>query len=124
VPPGLERLRRLCESWLSYSQRRVFPGGCFFFAVTAEFDARPGRVRDSVAAAGQEWRGLVARTVDDARQLGELAGDTHADQLAFELIAFMETANASSLLYDEAESFDRGRTAIRTRLAAAATPPA
>src|SRR5262245_25733244 len=29
VPPGLERVRRLCESWLSYSQRRVFPGGCF-----------------------------------------------------------------------------------------------
>jgi AcrR family transcriptional regulator len=124
VPPGLERLRRLCESWLSYAQRRVFPGGCFFFAVTAEFDARPGRVRDSVAAASQEWRGLVVRTIDDARQLGELAGDTHADQLAFELIAFMETANASSLLYDEAESFDRGRTAIRTRLAAAVPPPA
>jgi AcrR family transcriptional regulator len=121
VPPGLERVRRLGEKWLSYSQRRVFPGGCFFFAVTAEFDARPGRVRDAVAAASLEWRRLVARTIEDARQLGELAAGTDADQLAFELIAFMETANAMSLLHDDVDFYERGRTAIRTRLDAAAT---
>lgn len=56
VPPGLGRVRRLCDNWLSYSERRVFPGGCFFFTVTAEFDARPGRVRDAVAAAGLDWK--------------------------------------------------------------------
>lgn len=98
----------------------MFPGGCFFFAITAEFDARPGRVRDAVAAADLEWRGLVARTVEDARQLGELAAGTDADQLAFELIAFLETANAASLLHGDAVAYERGRTAIRTRLAAAA----
>ncbi|MFG6198662.1 TetR/AcrR family transcriptional regulator [Nonomuraea sp. JJY05] len=117
VPPGLGRLRRLCESWLSYSQRRVFPGGCFFFAVTAEFDARPGRVRDAVAAAGLDWARFVARTIDDARQLGELADDTDADQLAFELIAFMENANAVSLLHDDPNAYERAGTAIRNHLA-------
>jgi AcrR family transcriptional regulator len=116
VPPGVERLRRLCESWLSYSQRRVFPGGCFFFTVTAEFGGRPGRVRDAVAAAGLQWRSLVARTVEDARQLGELAAGLDADQLAFELISFMETANATSLLHDDAEPYARARAAIRTRV--------
>jgi AcrR family transcriptional regulator len=123
VPPGLERVRRLGENWLSYSQRRVFPGGCFFYTVTAEFDARPGRVRDAVAAAGQQWRSLVARAVEDARQLGELAADTDADQLAFELIAFMELANATSLLHDDPVAYERGRAAIRTRLDAAAAQP-
>ncbi|MFI7135217.1 TetR/AcrR family transcriptional regulator [Nonomuraea sp. NPDC050153] len=117
VPPGLGRLRRLCESWLSYSQRRVFPGGCFFFTVTAEFDARPGRVRDAVAAADLDWTRFVARTIDDARQLGELADDTDADQLAFELIAFMENANATSLLHDDPNAYERARTAIRDHLA-------
>ena len=121
VPPGLGRVRRLCETWLSYSQRRVFPGGCFFFAVTAEFDARPGRVRDAVAAASLDWSRLVARTIDDARQLGELADDTDADQLAFELIAFMETANATSLLHDDSTAYERARTAIRQRLDAVTT---
>ncbi|MFF4618859.1 TetR/AcrR family transcriptional regulator [Nonomuraea jabiensis] len=117
VPPGLGRVRRLCESWLSYSQRRVFPGGCFFFAITAEFDARPGRVRDAVAAAGLDWIRFVARTVEDARQLGELADDTDADQLAFELISFMENANVVSLLHDDPNAYERARTAIRNHLA-------
>jgi AcrR family transcriptional regulator len=116
VPPGRARVRQLCENWLSYSQRRVFPGGCFFFAVTAEFDARPGRVRDAVAAASQDWTRLMARTVEDARQLGELPGDTDADQLAFELIAFLETANAVSLLHDDPSAYERARTAVRKRL--------
>jgi AcrR family transcriptional regulator len=116
TPPGLGRLWQLCDNWLSYSQRRVFPGGCFFFAVTAEFDARPGRVRDAVAAASLEWSRLVARTIDEARQHGELTDDTDPDQLAFELIAFMETANAVSLLHDDPVAYQRARTAIRQRL--------
>jgi hypothetical protein len=32
----------------------------------------------------------------------------------------METANAVSLLHDDADSYERGRAAIRTRLDAAA----
>ncbi|MEH1125369.1 TetR/AcrR family transcriptional regulator [Micromonospora sp. CPCC 206061] len=116
VPPGRARVRQLCENWLSYSQRRVFPGGCFFFAVTAEFDARPGRVRDAVAGASQDWTRLMARTIEDARQLGELPGDTDADQLAFELIAFLETANAISLLHDDPSAYERARTAVRKHL--------
>ncbi|MFJ8582043.1 TetR/AcrR family transcriptional regulator [Micromonospora sp. NPDC093277] len=121
TPPGLERVWRLCESWLTYSQRRVFPGGCFFFTVAAEFEARPGRVRDAVAAAVLDWRRLVARTVEDARQLGQLIEVADAEQLAFELIAFMETANSVSLLHDEAVAYLRARTAIQARLRTLAT---
>jgi hypothetical protein len=90
-------------------------------AVTAEFGARPGRVRDAVAAASLDWRRLVTRTITDARQVGHLAEDTDADQLAFELIAFLETANATSLLHDDPNAYQRGRTAIRKHLDAAAS---
>ncbi|MEO5877725.1 MAG: TetR/AcrR family transcriptional regulator, partial [Streptosporangiaceae bacterium] len=53
--PGLTRVRALLESWLGYSQQRYFPGGCFLFEVSAEFDARPGRVRDEIAHALDDW---------------------------------------------------------------------
>src|SRR6188472_3204529 len=44
---GIKRLHALCESFLSYVERGVFPGGCFFAAATAEFDCKaPGPVRD------------------------------------------------------------------------------
>src|SRR5436309_1436787 len=35
LPPGIVQVWRLCERWLTYSRTRVFPGGCFFFAVSA-----------------------------------------------------------------------------------------
>src|SRR6266700_3143681 len=45
APRGLERLWRLCNLWLQYTEQEVFRGGCFFAAASAEFDGRPGRVR-------------------------------------------------------------------------------
>ena len=115
VPAGVERVRLLCEKWLSYSERRVFPGGCFFFAVTAEFDARPGRVRDALVTASRQWQQLVAGTVAEA---GELTGDP--DQLAFELISYLETANAMAILHDDPAPYARARAAIDRSLARAA----
>lgn len=123
IAPGLHRLWRLCDAWLSYSRRRVFPGGCFFFTVAAEFDARPGPVRDAVAAASLDWARLMTRTIEDARQLGDLVETTDAEQLAFELIALLEMANATSLLHDDPVAYRRARTAIRARLRSAATVP-
>ncbi len=40
---GRDRLLALCEGYLSYVERRVFPGGCFFVAASAEVGAQPGR---------------------------------------------------------------------------------
>ncbi|MBG0564299.1 TetR/AcrR family transcriptional regulator [Actinoplanes aureus] len=119
VEPGLDRLRRLLDNWLHYSEQRTFAGGCFFFSVNAEFDARPGRIRDTLTAAGQDWRDLLTRTVEEARGLGELPADTDADQLAFELLAFLQTANAASLLFDDADAYRRARIAVDHRLGAA-----
>lgn len=49
TPPGRGRLLALCERFLSYVERRVFPGGCFFVVTAAELGSRPGRIRDRVA---------------------------------------------------------------------------
>jgi hypothetical protein len=42
APEGLERLEQLCDRYLSYVERGVFPGGCFFASTAAEWDTRPG----------------------------------------------------------------------------------
>ncbi|MET9035697.1 TetR/AcrR family transcriptional regulator [Streptomyces mirabilis] len=123
TPAGVARVWRLCELWLDYSQGRVFPGGCFFYEVIAEFDARSGPVHDAVAEAQRDWTAHVEHTITEARDLGELRSDTDAAQLAFELIALMETANAVSVLRDETDVYRRARVAILSRLRAAATDP-
>lgn len=122
--PGLPRLLKLCDGWLDYSARRVFPGGCFFYAAGAEFDCRPGRVRDALAAAKRDWVRLYRRTVRDAQQLGEVRGDVDPVQVAFELDALVGAANSAALLLDDQDSYDMARRAIRERLRAVATDPA
>jgi hypothetical protein len=116
APAGLGRLCALCSRWLSYSRRRVFPGGCFFFAAMAEFDGRSGPVRDVLAEASRAWNGLVADQIARAAELGELARDTDPEQLAFELIALLEAANAMSVLHREDKPYRRAELAIRARL--------
>ncbi|GAA1452706.1 TetR/AcrR family transcriptional regulator [Nocardiopsis tropica] len=121
--PGVERLWRLCEDWLAYSRDRVFSGGCFFYTVTAEFESRPGRVRDALVETHREWRDLLTRTAEDARQLGELLPGADPALLAFELRAFLDTANAVSLLEDDRDApYAMARTAVTARLDALAPP--
>ncbi|MGQ0840725.1 TetR/AcrR family transcriptional regulator [Actinokineospora sp.] len=113
---GLPRLTALCERWLDYSRARVFPGGCFFAAVTAEFDAREGRVHDAVLLRRQGWVALMESLITDAVELGELPADTDAGQLAFELDALVRAANAQAVLTSEDTAYDRARTGISHRL--------
>lgn len=125
APAGLPRLRALIESWLAYSENRVFPGGCFFAAVTSEYRSRPGTIRDAVTANLQRWRDFIAEAITRAIASGELAKGTDATQLAFEISALLDAANASSLLFDSAEPYARARKAVDALLARAATtaPP-
>ncbi|MFD4629303.1 TetR/AcrR family transcriptional regulator [Streptomyces sp. NPDC058284] len=123
-PPGIGRAWRLCAAWLEYSERRVFPGGCFFYGAIAEYDAREGAVHDALADADRGWTAQVERCLGEARDTGELRADTDVAQLAFELVALMETANAHSVLHGAPDAYRRAGTGITTRLRAAATDAA
>ncbi|MFE2723318.1 TetR/AcrR family transcriptional regulator [Kitasatospora sp. NPDC059327] len=123
--PGLGRARLLCEGWLAYSRARVFPGGCFFFEVNAEFDARPGPLRDALAHCAREWREAVVESLAQARATGGLRAGTDLEDLAFALIAVLEAANSQALLLDEPGAYDRaGRLVLRLLRAEAADPRA
>jgi AcrR family transcriptional regulator len=120
MPPGRERLEMLCEGFLGYVQRRVFPGGCFFVATAAELGARRGRVHDRVAAYQREWRDLLEQTAQEA---GELADGADPAQLAFELSAILAGANIVAVLHDDDSAIDRARRAVTARLAPALSGP-
>lgn len=100
VPRGLPRVRTLVERWLGYITDPVFPGGCFRAAVLAEFDSRPGPVRDAVAADHQDWMTFLAGEIRKAQELGELTG-RNAAALAFEIDAIIGAANVACQLGDD-----------------------
>ncbi|WP_031072237.1 TetR/AcrR family transcriptional regulator [Streptomyces sp. NRRL WC-3742] len=124
TPPGLVHARALCESWLAYSRARIFPGGCFFYEVTAEFDARPGAIRDALATCAREWHETVTAALAEARATGGLRPDTDLGDLAFALVSVLETANSQAVLHEEDTPYQRAERLLLRLLRAEATDPA
>ena len=116
LPPGLARVRTLLEGWLVYSSDRRFPGGCFFARASHEYAARPGAVRDALAALDEEWLGLIAETIAGAQEAGEIVADVEPTQLAYELDAYLDSANLRSLL-GRRGVYEQAERAVRDRLA-------
>jgi AcrR family transcriptional regulator len=120
-PTGIVRVRALLDGWLEYSRGRQFPGGCFFARATHEYAARPGAVRDALADVDREWLTLLADAIAEARALGEIRSDVDPRQLAYELDAYLDSANLRSLLGGDQAVYDLARTAIDSRLDAVTT---
>ena len=113
---GLSRLRKLCEIWFDYAESHVFRGGCFFAAASAEFDSRPGRVRDRIAEIMKEWLDLLRRSVVEAQEAREF--DTKVDpiQMAFEINSLEIGANWAFQLFNDQRAFKRARDAVFAKL--------
>lgn len=116
TPPGARRVWRVAQTWLDYSKSRTFPGGCFFRAAASEFSGRPGRVREAVADAQRAWIELYERTIDEAKELGDFAGDIDSRQLAFELDALAVMADLRSGLFDDGSPYRAATRGILARL--------
>jgi AcrR family transcriptional regulator len=116
APRGTARVWALCDNMIDYAERQVFPGGCFFAAASFEFNNRPGPVRDRVAELLRSWLSYLEHAVGQAQELGELDTRIGARELAFQLDAFAQAANAQFQLFGDPAVFDEARRAIRDRL--------
>lgn len=117
-PRGYPRLMAICDAWLSYIRRSVFPGGCFFAAASFEFDSRPGPVRDRVRKMMDDWMRALERSIVMAKDEGHLKHDVDPSQLAFELNSLFFGANFAFYLRDDQHAIERAERAVRTRLEA------
>lgn len=106
--PGIERLRATLAAWLSYFERDVFSGGCFFQAASLEFDDRPGPVQDRVRQVMAEWLGLLEGLAKEA----EVVKEVDAAQLAFELHAIGLAVNWQRQLFGGDAAINRAERAF------------
>jgi len=116
LPRGFPRLMAICRSWISYVERAVFPGGCFFAAASFEFDGRPGPVRDLIRRHMDEWIGALEKAIRMAKDAGHLDPSVDPGQLAFELNALFFGANFAYYLRDDKHALERAMRAVESRL--------
>lgn len=105
VPEGAERLAALVGNFVDYLEQATFEGGCFWGSVQAEFDNRPGPVREMIKEKLSVW-------LDVLREQATAAGVADPEQMTFELYSICQGANLQYQLFGDAEIFARARAAL------------
>jgi AcrR family transcriptional regulator len=114
---GTERLKTLVNLFLSYLERCVFPGGCFFAAAAAELDTRAGLARDRVVEAYDAWLALLRQCILEAQSLGEVNAGADADQAVFEVQAMFFAANFLFVMTNDPNRLTQARRGVEGVLA-------
>ena len=127
APRGLPRLRALFSNWLAWlEQSDELPGGCLMLAASAEYDDRPGAVRDLLVAGQRELRGAIAKAIRLAIDEGHLGPHTDSWQLTFELFGIVLATHHDFRLLGDARALERAGEALERLIEAhrAAAPTA
>jgi AcrR family transcriptional regulator len=109
APDGAERLRAMASAYLAHLDSDPYPGGCFWGATSAEYDDRPGPVRDAIAGAIDAWLGELERQA-------RIAGVADPERLAFELYALVMGANSRYRLSGDRRVFGYARDSVEALL--------
>jgi AcrR family transcriptional regulator len=110
APDGARRLRAMTAAYIADLDSNGNSGGCFWAAASAEYDDRPGPVRDAIAAALDAWLGELERQA-------RVAGVADPERLAFELYALVMGANARFRLSGDRRVFAYARESAESLLA-------
>jgi AcrR family transcriptional regulator len=110
APEGAERLRAMADGYIAHLTSDAYAGGCFWASTSAEYDDRPGPVRDAIGAALDAW---LAQIEHQAR----IAGAAEPGRFAFEVYAVVMGANSRYRLSGDGAVFDYARGFVDRRLA-------
>jgi AcrR family transcriptional regulator len=105
APDGVPRLRAMADAYLAHLESGGYAGGCFWAATSAEYDDRPGPVRDAIVAALDSWLGELERQA-------RIAGSADPGRFAFELYAVVMGANSRYRLSGDRTVFAYARDTI------------
>ena len=105
-------LHALLERWLSFYERRVFKGGCFFVVSAVEFGGHDGEVRGALNAAVDRQVAALEVAVAAADQRDGRGASRDAGQVAFELHSMLVNADALFHVRQDPAVFERARVAI------------
>ncbi|MGQ0545600.1 MAG: TetR/AcrR family transcriptional regulator, partial [Betaproteobacteria bacterium] len=121
IERGLPRLRAMFEHWLDWTIASNLPGGCIMIAAAAEYDDRPGPIRDAVIANQHRGNAVTRKAVRLAIEEGHLEPDTDPEQITFELLGIVLATHNHRRLLGDKEARKRALTAFDELVARHAT---
>ena len=116
VERGLPRLRVLFDKWMRLVAGEV-QAGCIFISGAAEFDDRPGPVRDALVSSVKTWLAAVHRAVLQAKEMEHFPADSDENQIAFELHGLILALHYEARFLKNAGSTERANTGFNHILA-------
>jgi AcrR family transcriptional regulator len=99
APPGIARLRALLEYWIVYAETPLFAGGCFRVANLAEYDSKPGPVRDALFRDQRSWQGVLRDELTHAIESSEIV-PLDVELTVFQIDAVLCSANTALRMCD------------------------
>ena len=123
IERGLPRLRALFERWLDWTIASGLPGGCIMISAAAEYDDRPGPIRDAVIANQHRGNAITQKAVRLAVEEGHLRADTDPEQIAFEMLGIVLATHNHRRLLGDKEARKRALTAFEELVARHAAAP-
>ncbi len=113
---GLRLLWALCDEFLLHLERGVFPGGCFFAAVGAEFSNHPGRVKEQIVEFTMGWMDTLVAAAVEAQEAGELPAELDTVQLIYEVDAQLLMGHTAFAMFGDRTMLDRSRRGLERLL--------
>ena len=122
IERGLPRLRALFERWLDWTIESGLPGGCIMISAAAEYDDRPGPIRDAVIANQHRGNAISQKAVRLAIEEGHLSPATDPEQISFEMLGIVLASHNHRRLLGDREARKRALTAFNELISRHAAP--
>jgi AcrR family transcriptional regulator len=115
APRGLARLRAIIGRWLAHTARKD-AGSCLWIAGAAEYDDRPGPIRDVLVIMVQSWQRELTRSIEQAIVSAELPAGLDPQDLVFDLYGIVLVLQHESRLMNRPDALERAQRAFERRV--------
>jgi AcrR family transcriptional regulator len=122
APRGLSRLQAMLAQWLDRTAVDAATS-CIWISGAAEYDDRPGPVREVLVSMVRSWQRELTRAIQQAIDTGELAANVQPQDLVFDLYGVVLVLHHDARLMNSPDALPRARRAFERLLAAAARSP-
>jgi AcrR family transcriptional regulator len=109
---GLPRLNHMISAWLKMSIGQD-TSSCFFISGAAEFDDRPGIVRDELVKSVQQWRSALLRAIEESISVGHLKKTVDSKALLFQIYSIVLGTHHDSRFLDNPKSLSTANKLIK-----------